>query len=105
NPSGARRAALRSWCPLSLVAPRRQLDVLEMQRLLVADRRLVVALVLPHRDVGELLVVAEGLAVGGLVLLAEVAAAGLLARERVADHEFGELEEVGHTARALEGDV
>jgi hypothetical protein len=36
------------------------------------------------------------------VLLAEVAAAGLLAVERVAAHQLAELEEVGHAAGLLE---
>ena len=57
---------------------------------------------LPGGDVAEALVVAEGLAVLGLALLAEVAAAGLLAGEGVADHELAELEEVGDPAGALE---
>ena len=80
----------------------RQVHVLEDQRLLVAERRRVGARVLPHGDVAEALVVALRLAVGGLVLLAEVAAARLLARERVAAHELAELEEVGDAAGLLE---
>ena len=47
-------------------------------------------------------VVAPRLAVRGLVLHAEVAAARLLARERIAAHQLAELEEVGHAAGALE---
>ena len=56
----------------------------------------------PGRDMGEARVVAERLAVGRLVLLPEVAAAGLLARERVAAHQLAQLEEVGHPARPLQ---
>ena len=41
-----------------------------------------------YGDVAELLVVALALAVGILVLLAEVAAAAFLAREGVAAHQF-----------------
>ena len=57
---------------------------------------------LPGGDVGEVLVVAQGLAVRRLALLAEVAAARLLAVQRVEAHQLGELEEVGHPAGLLE---
>ena len=56
----------------------------------------------PHRHVGEARVVAPRLAVRGLVLDAEVAAARFLAGERVAAHQLAELEEVGDAARPLE---
>src|SRR5687767_10703147 len=84
------------------VVPLRDMDVVERERLRVALGSLLLALVLPSRDVLELLVVALGLAVGRLVLLAEVAAARLLARERVLREQLAELEEVGDAARALE---
>jgi hypothetical protein len=77
-------------------------DVLERQRLLVQRWGLAGALVLPHGRVGEALVVALGLAVVHLVLLAEVAAAGLVAGEGVEAHELAELEEVGDAAGLLE---
>ena len=51
---------------------------------------------------GVLLVVAQALALGVDVLLAEVAAAGLVALQRVEAEQLGELEEVGHAAGALE---
>ena len=54
------------------------------------------------RDVGEVVVVALRLALLGLVLLAEVAAAGLLAVERVAHLQLGHLHEVGDPERLLE---
>ena len=54
------------------------------------------------RDVREVLVVALRLALGRLVLLAEVAAAGLLAVERVAHLQLGHLHEVGDAERLLE---
>ena len=57
---------------------------------------------LPGADVGEPVVVAQGLALVGLALLAEVAAAGFLAVERIEAHERGELEEIGDAPRALE---
>src|SRR3954468_15340831 len=85
----------------SLVAPGGELDVLERQRLELADRRRAVAGVLPDRDVAEVDVVAHALAVG-LVLDAEVPAAALLADLGVAAHELGELEEVGDPAGLLE---
>jgi hypothetical protein len=39
----------------------------------------------------------------GLVLLAEVSAAGFLALQGVEAHELRQLEEVGHAPRLLEG--
>ena len=60
-------------------------------------------LVLPHARVREVLVVAPRLALGRLVLLAEVPAARLLAVERVAAHQLAELEEVGDASGLLEG--
>ena len=47
-------------------------------------------------------VVALRLALRGLMLLAEVPAAGFLAVAGVGDHQLGELEEVGQTAGALQ---
>ena len=58
---------------------------------------------LPRRDVEELVVVTQRLAVLGLGLGAEVAAAGLAPVQGVDAHELAQLEEVGHAARALEG--
>ena len=57
---------------------------------------------LPRRDVGEVLVVAQRLALLGLVLGAEVAAAALLALEGVAAHQHAELEEVVDPAGLLQ---
>src|SRR3954466_5969009 len=79
------------------------MNVVEHERLLVADLRFAGAGPLPHRDVREARVVAERLAVRRLMLLTEVAAARLLARERVAAHELCELEEVPYAAGMLEG--
>src|SRR5262249_32580301 len=59
-------------CKPLLVAADRLLDLLELQRLLVQQRRFVLALVLPRRDVAVMLVVALRLAVGILILLPEV---------------------------------
>ena len=58
---------------------------LELERLLVQAGVGVVARVLPGRDVREVLVVAQRLAILGLVLDPEVAAAALLAVQGVAD--------------------
>ena len=58
--------------------------------------------VLPDGDVREPRVVALRLAVGRLVLVAEVAAARFVARERVAAHQLAELEEVGDAPGPLE---
>src|SRR5690606_19535375 len=85
-----------------LVAPLRRLDAREDQGLLVQLFRLPLALVLPHRDVGEQIVAPQRFAVGRLVLLAEVAAARLLPLQRVDGHQLGELQEVGHPARVFQ---
>src|SRR5215831_20208550 len=65
--------------PFSLVAALRRFDVLEVELFLVQLRRHADALELPGRDIGEVLVVAPGLALGRLALFAEVAAAGFRA--------------------------
>src|SRR3954463_5193688 len=67
-----------SWL---LVAALGEVDVLELERFLVQVRRGADALELPRGDVREVLVVAESLAVLGLVLDAQVTAARLLARQ------------------------
>ncbi len=68
----------------------------------MGDGFLVDSLELPNRDVTEVLVIAQRFALFGLVLLAEVATAGLLAFEGVPTHEFGELEVVGDPSRLFE---
>src|SRR3546814_2648865 len=70
-----------------------QVDGVEGERLRVHRRGARIAAPLPRGHVGEAVVVAQGLTFGGLALLAEVAAAGLLAGQRVAHHELAELEE------------
>src|SRR6185369_3022298 len=56
----------------------------------------------PYRHTGEAVVVTPRLALRGLVLDAEVAAARLLAGEGVAAHQLAQLEEIGHAAGALQ---
>src|SRR5690606_37364139 len=70
-------------CSSLLVTPLRHPHLFVDERLLVQHRILVYALELPGRDKGELLVIAQRLAIPRLVLLAEMAAARLLAHERV----------------------
>ena len=73
------------------------MDVLEGQGFDVAVRAEGVAGPLPGRHVGEVVVVALGLALVGLVLGPEVAAARLLTGEGVEAHDLRELEEYGRT--------
>src|SRR6476660_2370340 len=61
----------------SLVAALGQVDVLVLEGFAVQHRRLPFGRPLPGRDVGEVLVVAQRLALGGLALRAEVATAAL----------------------------
>src|SRR5688572_27378609 len=58
--------------------------------------------ILPGGDVGKTLVIALGLAVPGLMLLAKVSAARLLAMECVSAHQLAELQEVGDAIRLLQ---
>src|SRR5918992_2941527 len=87
----------------SLVAPLLHLGELVLERFLVHDRGAVLAGPLPRRHVGVLVVVPESLAVLGLRLRPEVAAAGLAPVERVDAHQLAELEEVGDPAGPLQG--
>src|SRR4051794_19285118 len=87
----------------SLVAALGQVDVLVLEGFAVQDRRFALRRPLPGRDVGEVLVVAERLALGGLALGAEVTAAALATVQGVDAHELGEFDEVGDPAGVLEG--
>ncbi len=60
-----------------LITSLSQVDVLEIQRLAVQDRRVIEAIELPGRCIREVLVVAQCLAFGCLELFAEMPAAGL----------------------------
>ena len=55
---------------------------------------MILALVFPAGDVGELIVVTEGFTLGGLVLEAEVTTAALLTVVCVTSHELSDLDEV-----------
>src|SRR4051794_2247456 len=85
-----------------LVRPLLHLDVLVHQRLLVQDRTPALARELPGRHVGELVVVAQRLAVGGLRLRAEVPTTGFATVQRIDAHELAQLQEVGDPAGPLE---
>src|SRR3954454_12451184 len=87
----------------SLVTPLGKMHVLEVQRLLVQPRLLTSTSVLPGRDVGEMLVIPERLAVFSLVLLSEVAAAGFFPMKCIPAHQLAELQKIGHPAGFLEG--
>src|SRR5688500_2474625 len=105
RPQCAAGLSARAVCSIRgalFVTPLAGGDELELERLLVELRRLARAGELPGGDVAEVLVVAERLAFGGLVLLAEVAAARLFAMERVDAHQLGELEEIRYAAGFLE---
>src|SRR5579883_1949852 len=79
----------------SFVAPLGGVDVVEVEGLFGEGGRIIGAGVFPGGDVGEIGVVAEGFAFWGLVFLAEMAAAGFAAIERVQTHKFAEFEEIG----------
>src|SRR5512134_2315779 len=85
-----------------LITAHRKFHALERERLLVQFRGLVRAPVFPGGHIAEILIVPLGLAVGHLVLYAEVAAAGLVPVQGIAGHELAELEEVGNASCLLE---
>src|SRR5262245_1101127 len=85
-----------------LVTPLRRVHVLPDQMFLVQRRRLTDSIEFPRRYVREVLVVAQRFAVGGLAFLAEMAAAGLRAMQRVEREQFAELEVVGDATRIVE---
>src|SRR3954453_13011342 len=97
------RSAGTCTCARSLVAPLCQVHVFELEGLLVELGLGNVARPAPGGGVGEVVVVTQRFAVLGLVLDPEVTAAGLLAVQRVAHEQLGELEEVGHATGLLEG--
>ena len=70
------------------------MDVLVLEDFAVQDGRSALRGPLPGGDVGEVVVVAQGLTLGGLALRAEVPATALVAVEGVDAHELGELDEV-----------
>ena len=76
--------------------------MLEHQRFLVKLRFFVNALMLPGGYVAEVLVVAHCFSVRGLVLDAEVCAAGLVSLQRVPGQQFRKFEKVGNAARFFE---
>jgi hypothetical protein len=75
---------------------------LEVERLDEPSRWLAPGRVDPGGDVGEVRVVAPGLSIRGLVLLAQVATGGLVASDGVDAHQPGQLEKVGHSTRTLQ---
>src|SRR5437588_2443100 len=77
-----------------LVAPLRHVDILVNERFLVQQRRFIHSLVLPRGDKREVLVVSLRLAIGGLVFDAEMASAGLLARQSIEAEQFGEFHKI-----------
>ena len=81
------------------------MDGVEGEGFDLADGGGVFARELPSGDVLEIFVVAFGFAVGVLVFLAEVAAAGFAAFEGIAAEEFTELEEIGDATGFFEGGI
>src|ERR1700722_17834498 len=81
-----------------LVAPLGRMDVVEIQRLFIQGRQLIGSQVFPCGDVGKMLVVAKGFAVGGLILFPEMTAAAFVAMQRVAAHQLREFEKIGYAA-------
>src|SRR6185369_16199198 len=71
------------------------------QRFLVQYGR-VVALIFPRGDVREMLVISLRLAVGSLMLFAEMSAAGFIASQRVQHKQLRKLHEIRNTTGILE---
>ena len=77
------------------------MDRFEDERLAI-ELRFGFSLEFPGENVGKIFVVAQRFALCGLMLLAEMPAAGFIAGERVATHQLAELEEIRDPAGALE---
>src|SRR5712691_872966 len=97
------KAAASRRTPKSFVAPRGQLDLFVRQRLRVQARLIAHSGELPRRDIAELLVIAQRLAVGRLMFHPKVAAARFLAMQRIDAHQFGQLEEIGDASCFFQG--
>src|SRR6202022_2302717 len=80
----------------------RQLHVLEDERVLVENRALALAGVLPRGYVREIGVVSKRFSVRCLALLPEMSAARFGAVEGVETHQLSELEEVRNSTRFLQ---
>src|SRR5215475_11457624 len=87
----------------SFVAPLRQVHGLEMQLFAMQFRRVTVALKLPRKHRGVILIVAARLAFGSLMFLAEMRTSRFIPLERVNAHQLGEFEEIGDAPGALQG--
>src|SRR5262249_32395088 len=84
------------------VTPLRRVYVLEGQRLLMEIRRVAVPGELPGGSMAVARIIAPCLSLRGLVLFAEVAAAGFVAGERVEAHQLREFQEIGDAAGLFE---
>jgi hypothetical protein len=84
------------------VAALDRLDLLEHEGLLMELGAATPALILPGGDMGKALIVALRLTLRRLMLDAEMAATGLLAREGIMAHQLGKLQEVRHAPGVLE---
>src|SRR6266480_5198278 len=76
---------------------------LEMQRFAMEFRRLPIALKFPRKHSGMVFVVAECLAIGGLMFLAEMPASRFVALERVRTHQLSKFEKIGDAPGAFKG--
>src|SRR5947208_14031798 len=83
-PSAAIRGESGSFVEFPLlVTTLGRMNVLELERLFVHLRRRAGSLVLPGCDVAEVFIVAQSLALRGLVLLPKMAAAGFVPLQRI----------------------
>src|SRR6266436_5778543 len=76
---------------------------LEMQRFAMKFRRLPIALKFPRGHCGMAFIVAECLAVGGLMFLAKMPASRFVALERVRTHQLSKFEKIGDAPGAFQG--
>src|SRR5262249_48290806 len=63
---------------------------------------LAIALELPRENCRMIFIVAERLAVGGLMFLAGMRACGFIALQRVDAHQLRELQKIGDASRAFQ---
>ena len=79
------------------------MDVFKGERLFMQDGRRILACVFPRGYVGEILIVAESLAIGSLMFFTEMTAAGFFPVAGIDAHQFGQLQEVADAACFFQG--
>ena len=79
------------------------MDILEVQRLFVEQRCVLITCKLPCSNIGKVVVVAQRLTIRRLILTAEVSATRLIAMQGINADQLTHLQEICHAASLLKG--